>query len=276
MKQQSLYEIQEELLSLFADIEEAGGEITPEQEELLSITEDNFKEKLNNYYKLVLSFDADALASKNEAKRLTDRRKVLENRVERLKKTMLGAVEMFGANGKTGNKFIELPTVRIFTRGANSVKLDEERINNLIREIVRLTNEIHDNGALVFGEDCDVEGLLCVINVNLKAEYDNKYGLVDNNNDPDKEPEYISAFIPYTILDLDTIDITISSSTNLLDLISAERSLLPAFLDNQEKFNLTPSTIKEKYKNAIETVRENEEDVLTVATIERNYSLQMK
>ena len=45
----NLYQIEQDLLELYTQIEENNGEITPEIEERLKITQENFTNKLENY-----------------------------------------------------------------------------------------------------------------------------------------------------------------------------------------------------------------------------------
>lgn len=63
----SIYNITAELEDIFLELEENGGELTPELEERLTITQDNLKEKLNNYRKAytMLNLDAESCKKKN-------------------------------------------------------------------------------------------------------------------------------------------------------------------------------------------------------------------
>lgn len=47
----SIYNITTELEDIFLELEENGGELTPELEERLTITQDNLKSKLDSYRK---------------------------------------------------------------------------------------------------------------------------------------------------------------------------------------------------------------------------------
>lgn len=101
----SLYEISNDILRIFNDVEVAEGEITDEQYDALQIKQEELKEKLTNYVKAIKSWEVDEKALKDEKKRLNDRQTVFKNRIERLKKAMLEAVINFGETGKN-NKFI--------------------------------------------------------------------------------------------------------------------------------------------------------------------------
>ena len=145
----SLYEISNDILRIFNDVEVAEGEITDEQYDALQIKQEELKEKLTNYVKAIKVWQVDEQALKDEKKRFNDRQNVYKNRIERLKKAMLEAVINFGETGKN-NKFIELPNVRKF--------------RDLIRELVQ-------QGILYTGEDVDLIGILDSINAQCIAEY---------------------------------------------------------------------------------------------------------
>lgn len=63
----SIYNITAELEDIFLELEENGGELTPELEERLAITQDNLKEKLNNCRKVytMLNLDLNLVKKKN-------------------------------------------------------------------------------------------------------------------------------------------------------------------------------------------------------------------
>ena len=45
----NIFEIQQELLDIFAELEENGGELTEELEQKLNVTQENFKTKVKGY-----------------------------------------------------------------------------------------------------------------------------------------------------------------------------------------------------------------------------------
>ena len=91
----SLYNISESLKTVFNELEENGGELTPELEEALSINEQNLYDKLEDYVKVVKQFEADIESIKCESSRLKDRKDVLNNRISRLKDNMLEVYDDF-------------------------------------------------------------------------------------------------------------------------------------------------------------------------------------
>ena len=88
----SLYEVTANILALQELLE------SPlDDEEVLKDTlegvQGEYEIKLEAYCKVIENLEADMEALKNEAKRLTDKRKVLENNVDRLKKAMFDSMK---------------------------------------------------------------------------------------------------------------------------------------------------------------------------------------
>ena len=166
----SLYNIQEDLLRIFNEVESNDGEITDDQYNLLCIKQEELKTKLDCYVKAIKEWEKDADFCKKEKQSINNRQNVYKNRVERLKRAMLDAVHNFGEQGKS-NMFIELPTYRIFTKAIKSVKVNDERINIFIKEFNRYIHELTSQGILYTGKDVDLKGILDCINANCKAEH---------------------------------------------------------------------------------------------------------
>ena len=66
----NIYQIQEELLATFDELEANGGEITPELEEKLAITQDEFKDKIKDYAGLIKHLEAGIKECKEEESRI--------------------------------------------------------------------------------------------------------------------------------------------------------------------------------------------------------------
>ena len=143
---QSLYQISDELLSIFNEIESNDGEVNEEQLQALEIVQENLQEKLSSYKKAIRCWEADIDACKQEEKRIKAARQVKENRIDKLKDRMLGAVLQFGYEGKANKKgktnhFYELPDGRIFTKTTESTELNKNRINILINLLIDICKE---------------------------------------------------------------------------------------------------------------------------------------
>ena len=81
----NIYNIQQNLLSIFEQIEENEGELTPELELALQINQANFKNKVRDYTKVIQQFETDIKAIKEEKDRLNSLQKSKENTINSLK-----------------------------------------------------------------------------------------------------------------------------------------------------------------------------------------------
>lgn len=87
--EKTLYGLTVEQEQINAMLEENGGELTPEMEAMLVVNAENANVKLEGYCKAVANYSAYIESLKKEAKRLTEKAKVAENTVDRLKHSML-------------------------------------------------------------------------------------------------------------------------------------------------------------------------------------------
>lgn len=252
----SLYNISNDILRIFNEVEQAEGEITDEQYDELCIKQEELKEKLDSYVKAIKVWQVDEQALKDEKKRFNDRQNVYKNRIERLKKAMLEAVINFGETGKN-NKFIELPNVRIFTKNNQSVEFNEPRINILINKFRDLIRELVQQGILYTGEDVDLIGILDSINAQCIAEYGED-------------------FSPFSISDLEYLTINISYSNTIGELLRNNPDILKHIGKDMFNTEITNGTSKDEIKNVINVCSKLEQDQPTVAIIVNNQSIQFK
>lgn len=99
----NLYNITGDLLTLQAMLED-----TVDDQVLLDTLEGvqgEYEVKLESYCKVIKNLEADIDALKNEAKRLTDKRKLLENNIDRLKKAMFDSMKATGTSKIKGQLF---------------------------------------------------------------------------------------------------------------------------------------------------------------------------
>ena len=252
----SLYNISNDILRIFNEVEQAEGEITDEQYDELCIKQEELKEKLDSYVKAIKVWQVDEQALKDEKKRFNDRQNVYKNRIERLKKAMLEAVINFGETGKN-NKFIELPNVRIFTKNTQSVEFNEHRINILINKFRDLIRVLVEQGILYTGEDVDLIGILDSINAQCIAEYGED-------------------FSPFSISDLEYLTINISYSNTIGELLRNNPDILNHIGKDMFNTEITNGTSKDEIKNVINVCSKLEQDQPTVAIIVNNQSIQFK
>jgi hypothetical protein len=115
-----MYHIRAEHLGLLKEIEEAEGELTPEMEQALALTEEEFEDKAVSYGFVVKSFeDVEELLDK-EIKRLTALKQKATRRAETFKNRLDEAMRQFGVEK------IDTPILKLSFRKSNPVELAED------------------------------------------------------------------------------------------------------------------------------------------------------
>ena len=252
----SLYNISSEILRIFENVENNEGEITDEEYNSLVIKQEELKTKLDCYVKAVKEFNASAAFCKTEKKSIDDRKKIYENRALRLKKAMLDAVNNFGELGKN-NKFIELESCRLYTKASTAVNVDEDRVNLFMTYFEKFLREVVNGDVLYTGEDVDLQGILDVINTNIKAEQE--YG-----------------FVPFTLNDLTTFKIGIKSTATIYELFRSHKDAILEYAHNPFTSEISNETAKEDWKTIITVANEQGTAKPTMAELVKNESLIIK
>jgi hypothetical protein len=127
-----LYELTADLLTLQEMLED-----TVDDQCLLDTLEGvqgEYEIKLESYCKVIKNIEADMEALKAEAKRLTDRRKVVEGNVERLKKAMYDSMKATGTDKVKGQIF----TVAIQRNGGKLPVIVDVDTSELPDELVKV------------------------------------------------------------------------------------------------------------------------------------------
>ena len=114
----TLYTISGDLLAILNELEENGGELTPDLEQALAITEGQFTEKAVDYGLAILNLDAMAEAAKAEKERLAGLQKFYENAKKRLAETLSGAMRALD------HPKVETPTLRLSLRHTQATEID--------------------------------------------------------------------------------------------------------------------------------------------------------
>lgn len=268
MEKQSLFNISAELNDIFLQIEEEGGVITEEIIERLSITQDNLKDKLNDYRKAYSLIASDVDACKKEEARIACIRKTKENNANRLKGAMLEAVINFGDTGKSGNKVIDLIDSKLYTRKNKCIDIDETALLAFKDIFFERLKELYDNDLLDTNdpnvESIDVEGFLDVINSEFTCQY----------------PELAEDIINrkghlFTIQDLNTIKFKFETTMSCGEMLNKSSFRFNnAYFDNSHKTDVSQNIDKRFIKNIIETHEDN--NIFSFANVNYNDSLIIK
>lgn len=144
----NIYQIKQELLAIFDELEENGGELTPELAEQLAITQDSFKDKIKDYTNVIKTLQNDIVDIKAEKTRLNDLQKSKEKTIDRLKTILVEAIEMFGDTSKTGGKFVDYGTGKVSVRNSEAVEINEDAINRFTNRYITALRWYSDNNQL--------------------------------------------------------------------------------------------------------------------------------
>lgn len=119
MNAPTLYGITADMQHILALIEEGGGELTPELDAALAITEEQFTAKAEDYGHAILNLRAMASAAKAEKDRLASLQKFYENAQKRLTDAISTAMQVFGQDK------VENPTMRLSLRHTTATEVDD-------------------------------------------------------------------------------------------------------------------------------------------------------
>lgn len=144
----NIFNIKQELLAIFNELEENGGELTPELEKQLNITQEEFRDKIKSYSNVVKMLENDIIDIKTEKARLNDLQKSKEKTIERLKKIMIDAVELFGDTTKSGSKYLDYGTGKVSIRNTQVVEVEEDITDRFVNRFLTCLRWYQQNNQL--------------------------------------------------------------------------------------------------------------------------------
>ena len=253
----NIFNISQELEDIFYQIEENGGEITPELEEKLAITEENLRDKLDSYRRVHSKLMSDAKTCKEEETRIAKLRKTKENQAERLKDTMLTAVQQFGALGKSGNRMINLPDAKLYTKASACTEVNLNRSAILMQLFLDVYH-------VAWSQDTLTSQYSSMTDARLLDLINNKYAEAYPNEE----------VVPFTIEDLYSLKLNFNFSFTISELNSTNKfSLLQAWFDND---SLDGSSISADVNKISVKSRINDGDDISIASVVYHDSLIIK
>jgi hypothetical protein len=147
----NIYNIQNDLLAIFDELEENGGELTPELEEQLSITQEEFRDKIKSYADAIKMLENHIIDIKAEKLRLSSLQESKEKTIERIKKIIVNAIELFGDTTKSGGKYIDYGTGKVSMRTTQSVEVEEDSVNRFVNRFITGLKWYANNNQLEYG-----------------------------------------------------------------------------------------------------------------------------
>lgn len=269
--EKSLFYISVDIEALFDEIEELGGEITPEIEERLAITQEQLISKLGSYVNAVKFMDEKLDAAKKEKERIAQFTKSYTNKKERLVDAMTRAVSAYGNTSKTGSKFIELMTCKLSIRRSQSVELNTDLIAAIKTIVYKYLMNIYNTSELGIS-DFDVSYVLDHVNSELLAD-STYHELINYHEESDESTgEVFGVYNAVTEDDLSAIDLDIQFDVPLMFLFRKENAkLVETMCDYDYKLGLTAKADKTSVKNRIKDGQN-----ITISCINENENLQIK
>ena len=237
----SLYEISEELRQIFNSAAENDGELTQEEYDKLIITEENFREKCEDYCKAIILAKGDIDTCKCEKQRINSGQQIKVHLVEKLRERLLDAVLEFGAEkeGKNGiTKTLEAGTFKLFTKNTVKFNVDEYRKKLLQTTVLSYFKELFINKCLITDdylenakdEKSEIAGFLGAVNAIAKSKFEED---VENNLVPplvvdSPTPEWID----FTIDDLRSLNFGFEFELSAYDLITSGTYIAQAYCND--------------------------------------------
>lgn len=243
----NIYQIEEDLLSIFDEIEELGGELTPELEEKLAITQEQFNDKVESYTNYIKSLKVDMQAIEAEQKRLKDVYERKERTLNRINEVVVKAIEEFGETKKTGVKYIDFGTGYVSIRKTIAVDDNKELIKDLGLNLYDIISYLRAQNQL----DCN--------------NYFDLSELVDFYNK--------STESNITLQDVEPIDVNFDLTISMADLEKPEIYHIISSIAKQSKWKLSTSLSKTAIKASLE---ENGSCMPNLAKLKENKSLIIK
>lgn len=244
----SIYQIQQDLLYIFDKLEENGGELTPELEEQLTITQEEFKDKVENYINVIKTLDADMAAIKAEQARLKALYDRKEKNSKKLKEIIVNAIDEFGDTKKTGVKYLDYGTGEVSVRKSQSVEVNDSLVDYIGNYIGRM---------ITFNKECNQ------LNVIDRIERSEIVTDVAQNTDMAVGGD-----------DLDNINVDLSLSIPLKDLATGEGyPALREIAKYTDLYKLSTSVSKSDIKSKL---KENGSCMPNLAKLKENENLTIK
>ena len=241
----NIWQIQQDLLDIFNELEDNGGELTPELEEKLAVTQEDFKNKVKSYGEVIKSLKGEIDIIDKEITRLKELKDAKNKVIERLSKVIAEAITKFGDETKSGGKFLDYGTGKISVRNTEKVEINTDRTDRIAKSVLNYINGLAYTRELYSVSKISYEDLK-------KGE-----GLED---------------VEYN--DLANIPATLTFDVNLKELLQNEGVyFMQTFFNLITNYNVKSNVNKTFMKNVI---KKDLFDVSKIAHIEQNKSITIK
>lgn len=253
----NIYQIQQDLIAIFDEIEENGGEITPATEAALTIKQDEFKDKVKDYTSVIKLIENDINLIKLEQKRLKELADRKQKVIDKLNRILLVAIEQFGDVKKTGVKFIDYGTGVVSIRNTKAVAVDTELLKDIEHQIKTMFDYTRDTNQLDVEDRLHSENLIEAIT----GEHLNPEG-------------YMSTGITISEDDLNHTNLKVTVKLPTKSVLNGETyPIFKEILKHCSDYSLEADVSKSEIKKELE---ENGACAPNIARLVTNQSIQIK
>jgi acetoacetate decarboxylase len=160
----SMYEISREAMDIVSALEENEGELNPSIESALRINQNELQEKAINYAYAIKTVSNDVDAISEEIKRLQALKKAKDNTIQRLKDTVVNAMQIYGLEK------VETPTLKLSIRRSEAVEVDDNFDDDIymIKKVTYTPDKTRLKEAIKRGES--IQGVTLKENYNLQIK----------------------------------------------------------------------------------------------------------
>ena len=153
----NIFQISQDLLDAFQELEDNGGELTDELEAKLTVSQADFKTKIKSYTDVIKYTEGDIKLIDEEISRLKELKESKKKAIARLEKIVIWAIGVFGEANKSGNKFVDFGTGKVSVRNTEKVEIDDEFAEDAVNKFMEQIREIAFTGELA---NNDIEDLV--------------------------------------------------------------------------------------------------------------------
>ena len=245
----NIFEIEQDLLSIFDEIEENEGELTPELEEKLAITQENFKNKVKSYINLIKIKEGELITISSELDRLKKFGESKAKLITKLQNIIIQAINKFGDTTPKGGKFFDYGTGKVNIRKTQIVGINDELIKFIGSELLHELNVRKEINQLNVLPPITKEELLANLNTD-----ETPFGITSD--------------------DLDNIKFDISVEVNLNDILTDNNfEFIKQAIYLSPKFKLSSKVSKTELKSKL---KENGSCAPNIAALDYSESLTIK
>ena len=245
----NIFQISQELLDIFAELEENGGELTEDLEAQLAISQADFKTKVKSYGDVIKYTESEIDLIDKEIARLKDLKESKKKAITRLEKIIIWAVNMFGEETKSGGKFIDFGTGKISVRNSEKVEVNTDVTDLVVKNFFSYFNMLNYTKELN-----NYSGIDCKDCVTALKEMENPVEITED--------------------ELYNIQTSLTLDVNLRDLLTGEGfEFTRHFLKFVSNYKAKSSVSKTILKDAL---KEGNVDLHNIAELVKNQTITIK